>query len=136
MTAAGPVRVPTEVATVQYRAVDVAGNVSAVTSLATHGTARAVVLAFGLPPVVRPGAPVQVLVQVLGARGPASGSVTVTDVDGAEVGSGSLTHGRATVRLTAPTAAGTYRYVVHYAGDATYAPAAGQAQLHVIGGKR
>ncbi|PJI93579.1 OmpL47-type beta-barrel domain-containing protein [Luteimicrobium subarcticum] len=117
-----PVAVPAGVGSVAFRATDVAGNASAAQELVVPGTARAVVVALALPLVVRAGGTVDVLAVVGGTHGVATGTVTVRDASGTAVGSGTLRSGVASVRVTAPTLAGSTALTVEYTGDATYAP--------------
>ncbi|GMA24045.1 hypothetical protein GCM10025864_18040 [Luteimicrobium album] len=111
-------------------------DVRAVRTTQATGTAGSAVLALALPPVTRAGDRVDVLVQVLGLRGTATGTVTVRDEDGVPMGTATLAKGRATVKVTAPPTPGTVRLALDYAGDPTYAPAHGSAWLYVLKGAR
>ncbi|GEL95829.1 immunoglobulin-like domain-containing protein [Cellulomonas composti] len=117
----GPVTVGTAATTVQYRALDVAGNTEVVNA--------AVVPAAGTEPVasklvaVAPatatyGTYPNVAVSVTGSGGVPSGKVRV--LEGSTVlGSAVLVNGRATVTLAKPRV-GTHRLTVVYAGDARF----------------
>jgi len=113
-------RIGAAATTVQYRAVDVAGNTEVVNALSLPSTGvqlAASVTAATASSVVY-GRSATVVVRVSGAGGVPTGTVRVLE-GGTLVASGKLAKGRATLTLTRPTA-GTHRLTVVYGGDTRF----------------
>ncbi|PJI95035.1 family 43 glycosylhydrolase [Luteimicrobium subarcticum] len=119
-----PVTVGAAATAVQYRAVDVAGNVE-MTNTATVPEAG-VVLRDSVTAAVASsssatyGKSVKVTVKVSGTGGIPSGTVRVTEGK-TLVGSAKLVSGRATVSVSSALAVGPHALVVAYSGDKAFA---------------
>lgn len=88
------------------------------------GDAKAKVWAKALSLGGRVGDPLFVLTAVRGREGTPTGSVAVTDADGAELGTATLRRGVAVVSVdSTELGRGRHRVTVAYSGDETYAPA-------------
>ncbi|MFC8732378.1 OmpL47-type beta-barrel domain-containing protein [Luteimicrobium sp. NPDC057192] len=133
-TYVSPVKVGPGAATVQYRAVDVAGNVE-VTNAASVPAAGVVLKSTSTAAVVSPstvtfGKSPKVTVRVTGAGGVPSGSVRVTDGKRL-VGSAKLSGGKATVGLAGDLAVGSHTLVVAYSGDKAFAASSDTVKVKV-----
>jgi hypothetical protein len=133
---AGPVAVAVGSArTIDYRAVDHAGNVEPANTLALPAAGDHLVVtsvAASAPATARFGARPSVVVRVAGATGVASGVVRVVS-GGRLVGSGELVDGRSRVAVdTAALGVGRHDLQVRYDGSATHAPSAAVVRLRVV----
>ncbi|MDM4762107.1 Ig-like domain repeat protein [Galbitalea sp. SE-J8] len=130
-----PITAGSAAATVEYRAVDVAGNVE-VTNTASvpaagtvlAGTATAAIVA---PSRVRYGKAAKVTVRVTGANGIPSGTVRVTDGN-VLVGSSTVSGGRASITLPKSLAVGSRELLVSYSGDSVFASSSDQVRVEVL----
>lgn len=117
--------VPADAATtVEFRAVDKAGNTSAVKTLSVPERHAASTVRLSLSPSSTTyGKRVTATVDVAVPAGePAATGVVTVLADGKAVGSGSLVNGAATVTLAGPLAARRHTLTATYAGDATTKP--------------
>ncbi|MGC5167530.1 OmpL47-type beta-barrel domain-containing protein [Luteimicrobium sp. DT211] len=130
---AAPVTVGPAATTVQYRAVDVAGNVEVVNTVPVPSAGVALKTTSTVasaPSSVASGTSAQVSVRVTGAGGSPTGTVRVTD-GSALVGFATLSGGRATVTLTPDLAVGSHTLTVTYSGDATFAASSDAVKLKI-----
>ncbi|PFG36522.1 GH43 family beta-xylosidase [Flavimobilis soli] len=130
-----PVKVGSGETTVQFRAVDRAGNVEPVGSVVVPRAgvvlAPSATVAVVAPERVVFGKAASVRVRVSGAGGVPSGQVRV--LDGKRVvGSASLKQGGATVRLVKDVAVGRRSLTVSYGGDARFAGSSDSVVLKVV----
>ncbi|MBD8057482.1 Ig-like domain repeat protein [Cellulomonas sp. JH27-2] len=126
------VRIGSAATTVQYRAVDVAGNTEAVNALSLPATGvqlKASVTAATATSSLVYGGSATVVVRVSGAGGVPTGTVRVLE-GSAQVASGKLASGRVTLTLTRPTA-GTHRLTVVYGGDTRFLGSSDTATVKV-----
>jgi hypothetical protein len=130
-----PVKVGTAAATVQYRAVDVAGNVE-VTNTASvpaagvvlKGTSTAAVVASSS---VTFGKSARVTVRVRGAGGTPTGTVRVTDGKRL-VGSAKLAGGRASVSVAKDLKVGSHTLAVAYSGDKAFQASSDTVKVKIV----
>ncbi len=120
----------THTLTVAYSGSDTVAASSTTVDLVV-APASSTTFGFGKPFLVRRGAPAA-LVTITVANGgvPVDGTVTVT-YQGAVVGSGAVTDGRATVSLTPFSARGVKVLTVSYGGSPTVAPSTGSGLILV-----
>lgn len=134
-TYAGSVVVGAASSAVQYRAIDVAGNVEA-TNTATVPAAGVILRGTASAAVVSPsttvyGKAAKVTVHVTGPGGTPSGTVRVTDGT-TLVGSATLAGGKAVATLRTSLAVGSHKFTVSYSGDKTFASSADTVALKVV----
>lgn len=133
-TYAGPVAVGAA-RTIDYRAVDRAGNVEPANTLAVPAAGDDLVVtsvAASAPATARFGTRPALGVRVAGAAGVASGVVRVVS-DDRLVGSGVLADGRVRVAVdTTALGVGSHDLQVRYDGSATHAPATATVRLRVV----
>lgn len=130
-----PVGVGSTASTVQYRAVDTAGNVEAFNAatvpaagVVLKGTSTAAVVSSSS---VTYGKAAKVTVKVTGSGGRPTGTVRVTDGTSL-VGSGKLSSGKVTVTLSKNLKVGTHTLTVTYAGDKVFKASTDTVKLKVI----
>jgi len=133
-TYASPVTVGSAATTVQYRAVDVAGNVE-VTNAAAVPAAGVVLKTTSTAAVVAPstvtfGKSVKVVVRVSGSGGTPTGTVRVTDGK-TLVGSAKLLGGKATVTVASGLTVGSHTLTVTYSGDTAFAASSDTVKVTV-----
>ncbi|PFG36521.1 glycosyl hydrolase family 43 [Flavimobilis soli] len=131
----GPVKVGSGETTVQFRAVDRAGNVEPVGSVVVPRAgvvlAPSATVAVVSPAKVAVGKVASVRVRVSGAGGAASGQVRV--LDGSRVvGAATLKNGGATVRLVKDLAVGRRTLTVSYGGDSRFAGSSDMVVVTVV----
>jgi hypothetical protein len=132
-----PVAVPRRGGTVEYRAVDVSGNVEPVNRLvvpaATPAPVASSVLAVAASPRVRLGQTVRVWVRVAGTGATPRGVVRLVD-GGRVVATASLDRaGRAALAVPARRlGTGRSSLVVRYAGSAAYRPGSDRVMVRVL----
>lgn len=129
-----PVKVGSAATTVQYRAVDTAGNVET-TNAASLPAAGVVLKGTSTAAVVAPasttyGKASKVTVRVSGSGGTPTGTVRVTDGK-VLVGTATLSSGRATVALSSKLAVGRHNLTVTYSGDKAFASSTDTGTLTV-----
>jgi hypothetical protein len=130
-----PVKVGSAAATVQYRAVDVAGNVE-VTNTASvpaagvvlKGTSTAAVVASSS---VTFGKSAKVTVRVTGSGGTPTGTVRVTDGKRL-VGSAKLSGGRASVTVAKDLKVGSHTLAVSYSGDKAFQASSDTVKVKIV----
>ncbi|PJI95036.1 Ig-like domain repeat protein [Luteimicrobium subarcticum] len=129
-----PVQVGAAATTVQYRAVDVAGNVEAANAavvpasgVVLKGTSTAAVVSSSSTTY---GKSVKVTVKVAGTGGTPSGTVRVTDGK-TLVGSATLSGGKATVTVSSSLAVGSHSLAVTYSGDKAFGSSSDTVKVKV-----
>lgn len=115
----------------RYNTRDLAGNLSATNTFAfTIKPIASTTTASVTAATVTFGAPGTVSVSVAGAQNVPTGQV-VLSVAGAEVGSGSLSSGAATIALPAGLPVGAHTLTATYGADGFYQPSSGTVRLNV-----
>ena len=118
-TYSAAVKVGTSATTVQFRAVDVAGNVEATRTVVVPAAPKASTTTATVASSTKYGAGAKVTVKVTGTGGTPTGTVRVTE--GSKlVGSGKLVGGKVTVTLSKSLSVGTHRVTVAYSGDKAF----------------
>gem|GEM_PF-975842 len=134
-TYAGAIRLGSAATTVQYRAVDVAGNVEVANALVVPSTG-VVLRSSATAAVVSPersvyGTGAKVTVRVTGSGATPTGSVRVTD-GSTLVGRATLSGGKAIVVLSSKLVVGRHTLTVTYSGDAAFTGSTDTTALTVV----